>query len=43
VSPKSEKSIAESCGFKNVTEMEKYFSGFNRTTPHRFRKENQAV
>jgi AraC-like DNA-binding protein len=39
----SEKSIAESCGFKNVTEMEKYFSRFCRTTPYKFRKENQVA
>jgi AraC-like DNA-binding protein len=39
----SEKSIAESCGFKNVSEMEKYFSKFFRTTPYKFRKENQVA
>jgi len=39
----SEKSIAESCGFKNVSEMEKYFSRFCRVTPYRFRKANQVA
>jgi AraC-like DNA-binding protein len=39
----SEKSIAESCGFKNVIEMEKYFSRFCRSTPYKFRKENQVA
>ncbi len=39
----SEKSIADSCGFKNVTEMEKYFVKFCRTTPYKFRKDNQVA
>ena len=39
----SETSIAESCGFKNVAEMEKYFKKFCRTTPFAFRKENQVT
>jgi AraC-like DNA-binding protein len=39
----SETAIAESCGFKNVNEMEKYFSRFCRTTPFKFRKENQVT
>jgi AraC-like DNA-binding protein len=39
----SETAIAESCGFKNVNEMEKYFSKFCRTTPFKFRKENQVT
>lgn len=38
-----EKSIAESCGFRSVTEMEKYFFKFNRTTPYKYRKENQVA
>jgi AraC-like DNA-binding protein len=38
-----EKSIADSCGFKNVSEMEKYFTRFCRTTPYRFRKQNQVA
>jgi AraC-like DNA-binding protein len=38
-----EKSIAESSGFRNVSEMEKYFFRFNRTTPYKFRKENQVA
>ena len=36
-------SIAESCGFKNVGEMEKYFSRFCRKTPLDYRKENQVA
>jgi len=36
-------SIAESCGFKNVGEMEKYFSRICRTTPLRYRKDNQVA
>jgi transcriptional regulator GlxA family with amidase domain len=36
-------SIAESCGFKNVSEMEKYFSKFCRITPLKYRKENQVA
>lgn len=36
-------SIAESCGFKNVAEMEKCFKKFCRTTPARFRRENQVT
>jgi len=39
----SEKSISDSCGFKNVSEMEKYFVKFCRTTPYKFRKENQVA
>jgi AraC-like DNA-binding protein len=39
----SEKSISESCGFRNVSEMEKYFFRFCRTTPYKFRKENQVA
>jgi AraC-like DNA-binding protein len=38
----SETSIAESCGFKTVSEMEKYFRKFCRTSPLSFRKENQV-
>jgi AraC-like DNA-binding protein len=36
-------SIAESCGFKNAGEMEKYFLKFFRTTPLKYRKENQVA
>ncbi len=39
----SEASIAESCGFKTVLEMEKYFKKFCRITPFSFRKENQVT
>jgi AraC-like DNA-binding protein len=39
----SETFIATSCGFKNVSEMEKYFSKFQRTTPFKYRKENQVA
>ena len=39
----SETSIAESCGFKNVAEMEKYFKKLCRTTALEFRKENQVA
>ena len=36
-------SIAESCGFKNVGEMEKCFKTLCRTTPSRFREDNQVT
>ncbi len=39
----SEPSIAESCGFKTVGEMKKFFAKFYRTTPAKFRKENQVA
>ncbi len=39
----SEASIAESCGFRNVNEMEKYFAKFCHTTPFKIRKENQVA
>jgi len=39
----SEINIAESCGFKNISEMEKYFKKFCHTTPYNYRKENQVV
>jgi len=39
----STKSIAESCGFKSVTELEKYFNRFYRITTYAFRKENQVA
>ncbi len=35
----SEKFIAESCGFSDVDEMEKFFKKFTGTTPYRFRQE----
>ncbi len=39
----SEASVAESCGFKNVDEMEKGFFKYCRTTPLKYRKDNQVV
>lgn len=37
----SEVSIAESCGFKNVNEMERFFRKFHHTTPFNFRRTQQ--
>jgi AraC-like DNA-binding protein len=39
----SEVSIAETCGFKNVSEMERYFQKFHHTTPFNFRKSQQIT
>jgi YesN/AraC family two-component response regulator len=39
----SEASIASSCGFENVDEMEKYFKKFVHTTPYKFREEFQVT
>jgi AraC-like DNA-binding protein len=39
----SEASIAETCGFADVNEMEKYFSKFLKTTPYKFRMEQQVA
>ncbi len=39
----SETSIADLCGFSNVSEMEKYFQKFYRTTPYKFRMEQQVA
>lgn len=39
----SEVSIAETCGFKNVNEMERYFQKFHHTTPFNFRKTQQIT
>jgi AraC-like DNA-binding protein len=39
----SEISIAETCGFKNVNEMERYFQKFHHTTPFSFRKTQQIT
>jgi len=36
-------SIADSCGFRNVVELEKYFRKFCRTTPACYRKDNQVT
>jgi transcriptional regulator GlxA family with amidase domain len=37
----SEASIAESCGFSSVHELEKYFFKFHRTTPFKYRSQQQ--
>ncbi len=37
----SEASIAESCGFGSVHELEKYFLKFHRTTPFKYRSQQQ--
>lgn len=37
----SEASIAESCGFGTVHELEKYFVKFHHTTPYKYRNEQQ--
>jgi AraC-like DNA-binding protein len=39
----SESSIAESCGFKSIDEMEKSFVKQCRTTPFRYRRDNQVA
>ncbi len=39
----SETAIASSCGFRSVDEMEKQFRKICRTTPYRFREENQVA
>lgn len=39
----SEASIAETCGFSNANEMEKYFMKFHRMTPYKFRSEQQVT
>jgi AraC-like DNA-binding protein len=39
----SETSIAESCGFKSIVEMEKSFMKYCRTTPFRYRRDNQVA
>jgi transcriptional regulator GlxA family with amidase domain len=39
----SEVSIAETCGFKNVNEMERFFQKFHHTTPYNFRKTQQIT
>jgi AraC-like DNA-binding protein len=36
-------SVADSCGFKNVDEMTKFFKLFYRTTPAFYRRENQVA
>jgi AraC-like DNA-binding protein len=38
----SEASIAESCGFSSVHELEKYFFKFHRTTPFKYRSQQQV-
>jgi AraC-like DNA-binding protein len=39
----SEVSIADTCGFKNVSEMERFFQKFHHTTPVNFRKSQQIT
>jgi len=39
----SEASIADTCGFAGVNEMEKYFNKFLKTTPYKFRLEQQVA
>jgi len=39
----SEKAIAESCGFDNVDQMEKCFRKCCRTTPYKYRRDNQMA
>ena len=39
----SEASIAESCGFRNIKEMERYFKRFHHMTPQNFRKMQQIT
>jgi transcriptional regulator GlxA family with amidase domain len=39
----SEASIAETCGFSSVNELEKYFLRFHHTTPYKFRTEQQVA
>ena len=39
----SEASIASSCGFSSVTQMEKYFRKFYRTTPYKYREHYQVT
>jgi AraC-like DNA-binding protein len=39
----SERTISESCGFKNVDEMRKWFLKYYRSTPHKYRRENQVA
>ena len=39
----SQAAVADSCGFKNVDEMAKYFQKFCGTTPSFYRRENQVA
>lgn|GEM_PF-740007 len=39
----SQTAVADSCGFKNVEEMAKYFQKFCRMTPSLYRRENQVA
>jgi two-component system response regulator YesN len=39
----SEKSIADLCGFSSAMEMEKCFAKFHRTTPYKFRSQQQVA
>ncbi|NLE02014.1 MAG: helix-turn-helix transcriptional regulator [Fibrobacter sp.] len=38
----SEASIADACGFANANELEKYFRKFHKTTPYKYRVEQQV-
>lgn len=39
----SEKTIADLCGFQNAVEMEKCFAKFHRTSPYKFRMDQQVA
>jgi transcriptional regulator GlxA family with amidase domain len=39
----SEAAIADMCGFKSVSEMEKYFRRFCHTSPYKYRVEQQVT
>jgi transcriptional regulator GlxA family with amidase domain len=39
----SETAVADLCGFKDVNEMETYFWKFHRTTPYKYRMEQQVT
>ncbi|MDO5576267.1 MAG: helix-turn-helix transcriptional regulator, partial [Fibrobacter sp.] len=39
----SEASIAETCGFRDATEFEKYFIKFNKVSPYKYRNEHQVA
>jgi transcriptional regulator GlxA family with amidase domain len=39
----SQAAVADSCGFKNLEEMAKYFQKFCRTSPSLYRRENQVA
>jgi AraC-like DNA-binding protein len=39
----SEASIAQSCGFRDIKEMDRYFKRFNHTTPQKYRRVQQIT